>query len=164
VSCWHTAYAPKLGHDRISGGYVPHVELSITDLGQANPPPARDPMATWIQAVVNAAEPCLVINADAEVVAMSRSCVALLGLPAPPIGEPLHGPAFRLIDFSAQAGALTGNEVAKIPPLLSLSSARLARGLIRVEYDGSVCTLDAIATPLGALGAVIGSLTFLSPV
>jgi hypothetical protein len=114
--------------------------------------------------VAGAVEPSLVIDTDATVVAMSPSCVAMLGLRAAPIGKPLRNDALRLIDFSAQAGALTENEVQKIPPLLSLTSGRLARGLIRVDCDGSVCTLDAVATPIGEQGAIVGSLTFFSPV
>jgi hypothetical protein len=142
---------------------VPHVELSLTDLVRVplSPP---DPLAHWVEAVARAGEPCLVIDARADVIAMSPACVALLGLARPPLGKQLHPDALHLIDFSSEAGALTVNEVAKIPPLLSLSSARLARGLIRVECGGSVSTLDAVAAPIGATGKVAGSLTFLSPV
>jgi hypothetical protein len=142
---------------------VPHVELSLPDLVHVVPHPP-DPLSIWTQAVANAGEPCLVIDADAYVVAMSPACVGLLGLPGPPLGKLLYREALHLIDFSSEAGALTDNEVAKIPPLLALSSARLARGLIRVACGDSVSTLDAIAAPIGATGTVAGSLTFLSPV
>jgi hypothetical protein len=143
---------------------VPHVELSLTDLGLTPVPPPRDPFACWVAAVSNAVEPSLVIDRNEIVIAMSPSCVTMLGLREAPIGKPLREGAVRLIDFSSQAGTLTEFEVSKIPPLLSLTSGRLARGLIRVECDGSVCTLDAIATPIGEQGAIVGSLTFFSPV
>ncbi len=141
---------------------MPHVELSLTDLGLVVP--QRDPFACWVAAVANAVEPSLVIDQNETVVAMSPSCVTMLGLPAAPIGGSLRDGAVRLIDFSSPGGALTAAEVDKIPPLLSLKSGRLARGLIRVECAGSVYTLDAIATPIGEQGAVVGSLTFFSAV
>jgi hypothetical protein len=160
---------------------VPHVELSITDLGQADlaqtqpaqtepgpaptsTPPPREPFGCWASAVADAVEPSLVIDKEAYVVAMSPSCVTMLGLSEAPVGKPLNGGALRLIDFSSQAGVLTEAEIAKIPPLLALTSGRLARGLIRVECDEAVCTLDAIATPIGLQGDVVGSLTFFSTV
>jgi hypothetical protein len=143
---------------------VPHVELSLTEIGPATPRVPSDLIEVWAQAVTRAAEPSLVIDAAARVVAMSPSCLVMLGLTEPPIGQPLNGGALRLIDFSAQGGALTDNEIGKIPPLLSLSSGRLARGLIRIDCDGSICTLDAIATPIGEPAAVVGSLTFFSSV
>jgi len=172
------------GRDGVAGGAVPHVELSLTELppvtqsGVAAPlttqpslaaapetdPPPADPLARWVAAVVEAVEPCVVIDARARVVAMSPSCVRLLGLFSAPIGQPLHGGALQLVDFSSEAGSLTDDEVGKIPPLLSLNSGRLARGLIRAECEGSACTLDAIATPIGEPGVVVGSLTFFSPV
>jgi hypothetical protein len=148
---------------------VPHVELSLTDLGAtAAPhppdPASRDPFARWAAAVVDAVEPSLLIDRNEIVVAMSLACVVMLGLDEAPVGKPLCGDTLNLIDFSSQAGALADVEIGKIPPLLSLKSGRLARGLIRVECDGAICTLDAIATPIGGPGRVAGSLTFFSPV
>jgi hypothetical protein len=69
-----------------------------------------------------------------------------------------------MIDFSADGGRLSDTEVAKVPPLLAVSSGRLARGLVRVRSGDAVATLDAIATPIGPADAVAGSLTFFSPV
>jgi hypothetical protein len=82
----------------------------------------------------------------------------------PPIGRPLYGGALLLIDFSAAAGALADSEVGKIPPLLALSSGHLARGLIRLRCGSGACTLDAVATPIGAPERVVGSLSFFSRV
>ncbi len=49
-----------------------------------------------------------------------------------------------------------------IPPLLAVSSGRMARGLIRLACPktGRVSTLDAIATPLVNGPDIVGSLTF----
>jgi hypothetical protein len=143
---------------------VPHVELSLVDLGFADPVPAPTALQRWARAVVAATEPCLLIDADAVIVAASASCQRLFGSARPLAGRPLLDGAVRLLDFSPDGGALTDNEVGKIPPLLALSSGRLARGLIRVECAGGACTLDAIATPIGEAGVVRGSLTFFSPV
>jgi hypothetical protein len=153
--------------DGVTGGFVPHVELSLTDFGHLSAAlrsEPRDPFACWAAAVANAVEPSLVIDSHETIIAMSPSCVAILGLREAPIGQPLRSGALRLIDFSSPADSLDDIEVGKIPPLLSLTSGRLARGLIRVDCDGSVCTLDAVATPIGAQGEVVGSLTFFSPV
>lgn len=162
---------------------VPHVELSLTELIQpaptdvpslerpAGPHPLQrwadaipEPLRRWVDAVAEAAEPSLVLDSRGLVVAMSPSCVKMLGLSEPPVGEPLKGGPVRLIDFSSTPESLGDNEVGKIPPLLSLSSGRLARGLIRVDCDGTTCTVDAIATPIGEQNAVVGSFTFFSPV
>jgi hypothetical protein len=160
---------------------VPHVELSITDFGTVTPPPsaepqssdlapaepptepAADPLAHWVRAVASAVEPCLVIDADAMIVAMSPSCVTLMRLEQSPVGESLNKGPLRLIDFG-DGSKLGDTEVTKVPPILAVTSGRLARGLIRVRCDGAVCTFDAIATPIGPVGTVSGSLTFFSPV
>jgi hypothetical protein len=142
---------------------VPRVELSITDLGPVIPPPP-DPLGHWVRAVAGAVEPCLVIDKRAVIVAMSQPCVAMLGLTRSPIGASLREGPLVLVDFSATGEKLTENEIGKVPPILAASSKRLARGLIRVRCDGSVYTLDAVATPIGPPTAVAGSLTFFSPV
>jgi len=165
---------------------VPHVELSLPDLippvpavaadlppveRRAGPDPLQrwadaipEPLRRWVDAVAGAVEPSLVLDSRGLVVAMSPSCVEMLGLDGPPVGELLKDGAVRLIDFSSAPEKLDENEIGKIPPLLSLSSGRLARGLIRVECPAGKCTLDAIATPIGEQTAVVGSLTFFSPV
>jgi hypothetical protein len=142
---------------------VPRVELAITDLGPVIPPP-RDPLGHWVRAVGGAVEPCLVIDKRAVIVAMSHQCVAMLGLARPPVGASLREGPLKLIDFSATGENLPENEVGKVPSILAVTSGRLARGLIRVRCDGTVYTLDAVATPIGPPNAVAGSLTFFSPV
>jgi len=142
---------------------VPRVELSITDLGPVVPPPP-DPLGHWVRAVAGAVEPCLVIDKRAVIVAMSHLCVAMLGLTSSPVGASLREGPLKLIDFGPDGDKLTENEVGKVPPILAVTSGRLARGLIRVRCDGSVYTLDAIATPIGPPDSVAGSLTFFSPV
>jgi hypothetical protein len=142
---------------------VPRVELSITDLGPVVPPPP-DPLGHWIRAVAGAVEPCLVVDKRAVIVAMSQPCVAMLGLAGSPIGASLREGPLKIIDFGVNGDKLSENEVGKVPPILAATSGRLARGLIRVRCDGSVYTLDAVATPVGPSNAVAGSLTFFSPV
>jgi hypothetical protein len=144
---------------------VPRVELSITDLGPVTPPPpVHDPLGHWVRAVSGAVEPCLVIDNRAVIVAMSPSCVAMFGLPKSPVGASLRTGPLRLIDFSTSGDKLSDQEVGKVPPILAVTSGRLARGLIRVRCEDAVCTLDAIATPIGPPETVAGSLTFLSSV
>ena len=156
------------------GAVVPHVELSLTDLvdvdqfttsdpdGEDEPP--DEPMGTWAAAVAVAEEPCLLLDSDAVVVAMSPACQELFGLSEPATGRKLLDGVLRLLDFTADGATLNDNEVAKIPPLLALSSGRLARGLIRVQCAEGACTLDAIAAPVGAGAPPSGSLTFVSRV
>jgi hypothetical protein len=157
---------------------VPHVELSFP--GLAGPHPHSEPAAEgvvgsapqggvssagyWSEAVTKASEPCVLLDPNAVIVSMSASCARLLGFETPPTGRALLDGVLRLLDFSADAGALADNEIGKIPPLLALSSGRLARGLIRVQCGDVACTLDGIATPIGEDGAIAGSLTFFSRV
>lgn len=123
-----------------------------------------DPLGHWVRAVSDAVEPCLVVDSDGVIVAMSPSCVEVMKLPASPVGSDLRSGPLRLIDFSSDGGKLSDTETAKVPPLLAVSSGRLARGLVRVRFGDAVATLDAIATPIGEVDNVAGSLTFFSPV
>jgi PAS domain-containing protein len=140
------------------------VELSVTEPSLTRQPRIESSLARWAEAVADAAEPCLVIDAKATIVALSDSAADLLGLEPDAIGQNLLDGALRLLDFSPTGDALPEGEINKIPPLLALSSARLARGLLRVGYDGTARTLDGVATPLVDGGQVIGSLTFFSDV
>jgi hypothetical protein len=106
----------------------------------------------------------MVIDADAVIIAISESCRELLGLDASVVGGGLLDGALRLLDFSAVGASLDKGEVGKIPPLLALSSGRLARGLVRVQCAEGACTLDAIAAPLYEGDSVIGSVTFFTQV
>jgi hypothetical protein len=150
---------------------VAHVELSLSEVfvPAAGTPTEQefDNFGQWAGTVSRAAEPCLLIDADTTVVAISSSGCELLGLGTPEdvIGRPLLE-GLRLVDFSAVPNELTEQETDKIPPLLALHSGRLARGLLRVQGPGADAgtTVDAISTPVLAEGDVAGSLTFFSRV
>lgn len=147
-----------------------HVELSLSG---AFVPQARTPaeaefvtsIERWAGTVTVADEPCLIIDAGGAIVAVSPSGSELLGLgkPADAIGKRLAA-TLHLIDFTAGAGPLEGQEAENIPPLLAVRSERLARGLLRVVPDAEKppLTVDAVSTPLMAGDRVAGSLTFLS--
>ncbi|BCJ59509.1 PAS domain-containing protein [Micromonospora endophytica] len=150
-----------------------HVELSLSEVfaPKAGTPtePGGDNMGRWSATVSSADEPCLLIDADTRVVAVSAAGCELLclGTPEELIGLPLLDGGLRLLDFTANRGELAEPEVDKIPPLLALSSGRLARGLLRIETatdDRSDSTVDAVSTPVLADGTVAGSLTFFSEV
>jgi PAS domain-containing protein len=114
-----------------------------------------------------AAEPSLAIDREQTILALSRACQELLGLRESAVGRKLLPRVLRLLDFGPDARELTEGEVGKIPPLLALSSGRLARGLLRVRSANGSCTLDAIATPLmddNKPLVVVGSLTFFTQV
>ncbi|MET8305733.1 hypothetical protein [Micromonospora sp. NPDC005173] len=150
-----------------------HVELSLSEVfvpaARASTEAESDNFGHWSSTVCRADEPCLLIDADTRVVAISTAGCELLCLGEPDglIGRPLLDGGLRLLDFTANRGVLTEAEIDKIPPLLALSSGRLARGLLRVQAaspDSSDATVDAISTPVLADGDVAGSLTFFSEV
>ena len=154
---------------------VAHVELSLSG---AFVPQARTPAESefvssvdqWAATVWQAVEPSLIIDTGFRIRAVSPSASELLGLGkgAEAVGKPLLGGegALRLIDFTAGGGELTEQEIEKIPPLLALTSERLARGLMRVQLTNEEghLTVDAIATPLWEDGRVVASLTFFSAI
>jgi hypothetical protein len=151
---------------------VGHIELSLSGgfVPQARTPAEAEfvpSVERWTSTVASAAEPCLVIDSAAKILAMSASCSELFGLgkPAEVVGQTL-GNALRLIDFTAVASQLDESDVEKIPPLLAIRSERLARGLLRVVPSPGEppLTVDAITTPLLHNDRVAGSLTFFSPV
>jgi PAS domain-containing protein len=170
---------------------VAHVELSLTeafvplaraphdpdaelsDILSAPTVPNGDPGAVasfghWAATVAAAEEACLVIDAELRIVAASATCCKLFGIGDLAAASGLHllDAGLRLVDFTAARGELAETEIDKIPPLLAVTSGRLARGLLRVtspEQDGDA-TVDAVATPLTVGGRVAGSLTFFSVV
>jgi hypothetical protein len=146
---------------------VAHVELSLTE----PPVPARDSqpedsLERWSRAVAAAWEPCLIIDAMSEIIAVSTSACELLGFPgqAAVVGRHLFGGILRLLDFTSVPSPLPDGELEKIPPVLAFNSHRLARGLMRVRSSGVVRTIDAVATPLLDRDKVVGSLTFLTQI
>lgn len=150
-----------------------HVELSLPDVFV---PAARTPtgpgcgnVGKWSASVSHAEEPCLLIDAETLVVAISAAGCELLCLGAPEdvVGLPLLEGGLRLLDFTAARHELPEQETDKIPPLLALHSGRLARGLLRVQPAGDAstyATVDAVSTPMLTGGSVTGSLTFFSPI
>jgi len=154
-------------------GRVAHVELSLSGafVPQARTPAEAEFVAgieRWTTTVATAPEPCLVIDVTTTILALSSSCSELLGLgkAAEAVGQPLLGGVLRLIDFTAGGSELADLEIEQIPPLLAIRSARLARGLMRVqpEAGGQALTVDAIATPLTQDDQVVASLTFFSAI
>lgn len=150
-----------------------HVELSLPEsfVPSASPstPQETDNFRRWCATVAAAIEPCLLIDLHTTIEAVSASCCELLGLGTPEkaVGQQLLEGELRLLDFTAARAELPEQETEKIPPLLALSSGRLARGLLRVrsgDAGGSAATVDAIATPVITQGIVAGSLTFFSKV
>ncbi|MGN9764174.1 hypothetical protein ACTMS2_03265 [Micromonospora sp. SD12] len=150
-----------------------HVELSLSDVfvptAGTSTEQEFDNLGRWSSTVFSAAEPCLLIDAGTRVVAVSTAGCELLclGDPEDVTGLPLLDGGLRLLDFTANRCELTEPEIDKIPPLLALSSGRLARGLLRVQgasADAPDSTVDAISTPVFTRGTVAGSLTFFSPV
>lgn len=151
-----------------------HVELSLSGafVPQARTPAEAEFVANlerWATTVTAAVEPCLIVDPETTILAVSSSCAELLALgkPGEAVGQPLlDGGVLRLIDFTAGGGELARPEVEKIPPVLAIRSGRLARGLMRVQADPAdvALTIDAIATPLMEAERVIASLTFFSAV
>jgi PAS domain-containing protein len=150
-----------------------HIELSLSPLTQSplaqSPLEAgmTDPLERWAASLVAAEESCLVIDAAGIIVAASRPCARLFGLnqPAELTGRyMLDTKVLYLIDFTAAGNELGESERQKIPPLLALTSGRLARGLMRVRNGEDNRTLDSIATPLRHDGEVVGSLSFFAVV
>jgi PAS domain-containing protein len=149
----------------ISGGaFVPQARTPVEAEFLSN---AESNVERWAATVLAATEPCLIINTEGRIAAVSPAGCELLGLdkPSEAIGEKLIE-AISLIDFTANAGALEEPESGNIPPLLAVRSERLARGLMRVvpEEGQPPVTVDAIATPLSDGEKVLGSLTFFSAV
>lgn len=144
-----------------------HVELSLTEPPvSARDSQPEDSLERWSRAVAAAQEPCLIIDAMSEIIAVSTSACELLGFPgqAAVVGRHLFGGILRLLDFTSVPSPLADGELEKIPPVLAFNSHRLARGLIRVRSGGVVRTIDAVATPLLDRDKVVGSLTFLTQI
>lgn len=145
----------------LSEPYTPQLDSDHADFGSTK---LYTSVHRWSAATRGAVEPCLVIDEVGAIAAVSPSACNLLGLASPDdvIGEFLQsGQLLALVDFTPAPAALSEGDVEKIPPLLALSSRRLARGLLRVRSGAEVITLDAVATPLWEGNHVIGSLTFL---
>jgi hypothetical protein len=147
---------------------VAHVELSLSE---SLPLPLQripdwNSVDRWTMAVDGATEPCLVIDSYSAIAAVSASASKMLGfdLPEAAVGQCLLAEVLPLVDFTSAGGTLAEGEVNRIPPVLALTSGRLARGLMRTRAHGEIITMDALSTPLWEHDTVIGSLTFFCPV
>ncbi len=127
-------------------------------------PSATRPRALqrWISLVNGAQEPCLVLDRAGAIAGCSPSSVTLLDLPEPSaaVGRGLLDGILVPVDFTAAGRGLSEWELAHIPPLLTLATGGLARGLIRLRTGQAIRTIDAISTPLLDGAEMIGSLTF----
>lgn len=126
--------------------------------------PAGGSLGRWAAVVAAAPEPSLVLDANGVIVAASAGCAELIGLDdlTTARGRQLRDAVVDLVDFTDSLDKLDSAEAGKIPPLLAISSGRLARGLMRVACPDThiVSTMDAVATPLWEGATVTGSLTF----
>jgi hypothetical protein len=124
----------------------------------------RASIQRWVAATSEAEEPCILVDEHGSLVVLSASAAALLDLdPEVSVGLALYSDLLPLVDFTAASAPLAASDLALIPPLLAISSRRLARGLMRLKPAGGgpTATLDAVSTPLLDGGDVVGSLTFL---
>ncbi|GIH13105.1 hypothetical protein [Rugosimonospora africana] len=143
-----------------------HVELSVSEPlagpDRDAPPEPEGSLSRWARAVAGAAEPCLVLDGVFEIVAVSPAASRLLGFPdeESAIGQRLS--VIPLVDFTSPPVPLPEGDLEKVPPRLAYSSGRLARGLLRVQTETEVHTIDAVATPILEGDKPVGSLTFFS--
>ncbi len=116
----------------------------------------------WASTVAGAYEPCMVVDRRSYIAAASMPACRLLGFEGPDdaIGRRLFDRCLPLLDFTAEGSTLSDEDLARIPPVLALSSGLLARGVLRVRTRGDIITMDAVSTPLRDHERVIGSLTF----
>jgi len=142
------------------------VELSFELSGQSpHERGIQSSLAMWAETARMAGEACVVIDPDGKVFAASPGCGALFDIDvADAVGQTLAGDVLDLRDFSTYQKVLPDWEIKKTPPLLAVSSAGLARGLLRVFVGNATKTVDAISVPLVESGVIVGSLTFFVPV
>jgi PAS domain-containing protein len=157
---------------------VPRLDISLAsvDLTAGAPPALRvvhsgespRPVGAvdWDSVVASAAEPCLLLDADGLIGAVSPAFLVLFGLESTDavLGRGLLDDLLDLVDFSAGRSRLEPAELERIPPVQSLRSGGLARGLVRVRVGDTARTIDAVTTPIRVDGQVAGSLTFFSAI
>jgi PAS domain-containing protein len=153
---------------------VPRLDISLASVELvAEPPPALrvvhsapQQVTDWYQVVAAAAEPCLLLDSDGLIGAVSAAFLRLFRVATPEevLGRGLLDDLLDFVDFSADPSRLEGADLERIPPLQSLRSGGLARGLLRVRVGGTVRTVDAVTTPVRTDGQVSGSLTFFATV
>jgi len=145
---------------------APVAARHVVDLGDhTRAPAASTPLARWIATVAAAHDPCLVLDADGQVLSLSTGAAELLGCSdAGVIGRGLLD-VIDLVDFDT--GTSAPDYAARIAPLAVLTTGSgLMRSLLRVrQSDGTRLTVDASAAPIHDVrGDTVGSFTFLAPV
>jgi len=145
---------------------VAHVDLSLSDLYEADPPRGRleGSLELWSLAAGSAQEHVYWSTRPASW-SPRRPAVARSSASRPTTRRAARWSTgcSGLLDFNTISGELPGWEVDKIPPLLAITTGGLARGLLRVPgIGGGISTVDAISVPLRDGLDVVGSLTFFS--
>jgi PAS domain-containing protein len=153
---------------------VPRLDISLAsvELVAGSAPALRvvhsapEQVTDWYQVVAGAAEPCLLLDGNGLIGAVSAAFLRLFGVRTPEevLGRGLLDDLLDFVDFSAGSSSLEAAELERIPPLQSLRSGGLARALLRVRVGGTVRTVDAVTTPVRTDGQVSGSLTFFAEV
>jgi PAS domain-containing protein len=124
---------------------------------------ALETFESWRIAVSSAATAALLLDGAGVVQAISQSAADLLGTRVTrALGRPVLD-LLTLVDF--HSGAPTLEYAARIPPLVTLESQLLSRGLFRVRVDSGRITIDAVSAPVyDADRRLAGSITFLADV
>ena len=118
-----------------------------------------DDRADWADQVRSAEEACLLVDGAGRVTALSRAAALLLQT------DPVACTGVRLLDLLTvvdftETGVPLADPLPAVPPLRSLASGRLTRGLVRVRLPrGTTPTLDVVGVPVTG-----GALAFLSEV
>ena len=132
-----------------------------------------DQHGRWVGTVLAALEPCLLLDGDGRVRALSGSAAELLGTtPAAAQGRPVES-VLTLVDFSRRALPV-GDPVLALPALRSVVHRVLARGLLRVHLGEAASGPGGVDNPGFAPGAATydmvsvpvaggGALAFLLP-
>jgi hypothetical protein len=108
----------------------------------------------WHAAVRSSAEACLLLDDQGRVCAASLPAAQVLGGISGAIGAKFAD-LVSAVDFTSGAAPDLEPE-RSMPPLRSLATGGLARGLMRVRVgDGSLVTYDVVAVPLERQCAVL---------
>jgi PAS domain-containing protein len=137
----------------------------VVDLAsRTRPTPTATPLARWSGVVATASDPCLLLDAQGRVVALSASAGELLGCGIEAVSGRPFLPLIDLLDFDT--GASSPDYAQRVAPLAVLQpGAGLVRSLLRVRHpDGVVRTIDAAGSPVHDVdGRLVGSITLFSP-